>query len=250
MRLSDFGALCVAEWFATELGRHLTALLTVSWRYAPGFDSADRGSWSDFQDDFQTKMERWLERRGVPVAFVWVREMHEKKKGGSWPHTHYLVHIPLGCWEELSEPLRLFLHNAGGFTHRDGVDIEQTYDAPGARIPALRKGQLLYLGKGLAPADAEPLGIKAEPHAPLPCKRVGWSETIGETARKGAGHRPVADTADTAALRAYLELGELFVIRREMQVQRRARRETAPPTPRPPGSIETRINQIADETPR
>jgi hypothetical protein len=125
-----------------------------------------------------------------------------------------MVHFPPSRWHGLKGFLERELAAACRARHYSAphpVKISgDKFKTPGMIKPTQRLGVIRYLSKAMNPNEvfdagvemlslAEFLGIKPKPHSPLPCKRVGWSENIGEKARKTAGWRDKGDILSLAS---------------------------------------------------
>ena len=204
----DLGAVYDALTFADDQGTPLTAFLTINWRTASGFNGDDAASWSHHHTRVTEAMKKWLERRGVPAAFAFVRE----RCRGPGGHTHFLLHLPGERWATLTVALERHLYDAGGFTEASAVHITRS-STPGMIRRKQRLGVLQYVAKGINPAELVPgiggvllstfLGITPKPQVPIPCKRVGCSTSIGPGTRRQAGY---TDTDDVLRLASSLPL--------------------------------------------
>jgi hypothetical protein len=207
MTWQDIAAMIDAMRFASAQEIPLTALLTVTWRSAPGFRGKDENSWAEHHQKLVRKLKSFLTRHGIPAVFIYVRE----RVVGPGGHTHFVLHIPEDRWTTITIPLERYLQEAGGFTAENAVKITgDKFNTLGIRTDKQRIGLIQYLSKTLNPNEmiatgcgTVPLvtfmGIKPAPHAPLPCKRIGWSENIGPTARKRADYRDMKTPLEVAA---------------------------------------------------
>lgn len=207
MTWQDTGALTDAMRFASAQEIPLTAHLTVTWRSAPGFRGKDENSWTEHHQKLVRKLKAFLSRHGIPTVFIYVRE----RVVGPGGHTHFVLHIPEDRWTTLRIPLERYLQKAGGFTAGNAVRITgNKFNTLGIRTDKQRIGLIQYLSKTINPGEmiatgcgTVPLvtfmGIKPAPHASLPCKRIGWSENIGPTARNRADYRDMKTLLEVAA---------------------------------------------------
>jgi hypothetical protein len=129
----------------------------------------------------QERLSKWCPRRDFPLTMMWVREID--KNGGR--HTHVLMHAPPWLMEdvqfetELKQELERALEPEGGPTHEKAIKVQP------APTP---EGKLRYMLKGMQRRDADQLGIRrASFQGELEGKRVGWTENIGERARRRFG---------------------------------------------------------------
>jgi hypothetical protein len=208
MTWEDMAALTDAVAFADERGLPLTALVTISWQSAPGFSSVHRSGWEQEHKRFIGAMTRFLKKHGVVPAYVYARECII----GMGSHAHFLVHVPPARWKELKRPMQQYLSEAcrrWGYTNSRAVLITGSDHTSGMGLPQQRLGALVYLFKSMNPSELiqtgagvvplhKFLGVEPKPHAPLPCKRVGWSENIGVAARKASGWKDHDDVLSLA----------------------------------------------------
>jgi hypothetical protein len=200
----DMCAARNAEAFATASNLPLTAHITVDWRTAPGFVGTSAASWEAEHRHFTRRLNSWLKRRDVRVAHLYVRE----RCVGRGSHTHFMVHIPPLRWQELKQPLEDFLEGvlkARGYTDANLVKITgDAWKTNGMVHETQRRGLLRYLGKAMNPDEvindglgltklSDFLGIWTEAQASVPCKRVGWTQNIGEKARRTAAWDEIRD---------------------------------------------------------
>ena len=126
----------------------------------------------------QERLSKWCARRGFPLTMIWVREIG--KNGGR--HTHVLMHAPPWLMEdvqfetELKQELERALEPEGGTTHEKAIKVQ---------FAPTPEGKLRYMLKGMQRRDADQLDIRrASFQGELEGKRVGWTENIGERARR------------------------------------------------------------------
>ncbi len=174
------------EAFATKRKWPLCAHVTIRWEEAGSF-AANR--WSGEQTRVFKALGRWLQSKGVPVAFLWVREVGRHKGC----HTHLMVHLPHRLWGEA----KALLCRVGGFDPA-GEGVLITGGDYGMKVPPMRAGVLRYLCKGMDHRDfcydgrdtmniMDLLGIEHRgTPLPVPIKRVGCSKTISAKARSRA----------------------------------------------------------------
>jgi hypothetical protein len=213
--VSDIYKLANAARFAKRRGTPLTAILTVTWKNNPRWRSegaTQQHAWTSLDERLVRAMRSYLQDHCVEAVWVYVRE----NVSGQGPHTHFLIHVPDRRWSELTQGLRSHLLDALDFNadeERSGlIPIKMTGDKMGTNgmvTDAQLAGACRYLSKTLDPAEAvgterlvDFLGVKAEPHAPVTCRRVSSSENIGYSARQVAGFK---DISDVGALRAFLQ---------------------------------------------
>ena len=211
----DMCATLDAERFAASIGLPLTAHITVAWRNAE-FKGGCAEAWEREHRRFIRKMTDWLKANAVPVAHLFIRERVVGRGG----HTHFLVHIPQERWGELKPALESHLQavlKRHGYTDPNPLKITgDRWNTPGMVQATQRIGLLRYLAKAMNPNEVlytgagvrhlhDWLGIEAEQQASVPCKRVGWSEKIGEAARLRAGWRDSEDVLRLSELLAPCE---------------------------------------------
>ena len=166
------------EAFAASQGMPLTAHVTIHLRLAESFTTE---TWPAFQTDLLDKASRWLRRKGIPVAFAWVRE-NGPVKG---EHLHLALHLPQPMWGAFK---RYLLH-AGRFTACGvgGEAIRISGGRFGMYAATMRAGACRYVLKSLSPITCIALGIRHQPTRPVTIKRCGVSASIGPKMRKAAG---------------------------------------------------------------
>lgn len=191
-----------AMLFARSTGRPLNAFITITWNQRPNFSQHD---WVHHDGSLMKSMRAWLERRGVPPAYVLYRE----NVRGRGPHTHVYVHIPPARWGELKNALQERLLEAGEFrwpgTDKvrasavlitgDRYKLPGTNKAlrpPGANSNAQQRGLMLYALKTLDPRErlligdehvsiGEFLRVRLDPHADVHRERVVVSQSINRS---------------------------------------------------------------------
>jgi len=193
-----------AEAFAEKIGLPFAAMLTVHWGCDPAFAPAE---WSARTTRFLDKLRRFLDRRGIPPAYVYAHEV-----GGHYGHhSHVLLHLPklraagyrslrleLEAWVAETENLATDRLDPRGRPWLPAVVTPNEPNAFGMRTAKMRGGKLSYLLKAINPDDvtyrghgAEPkaaaMGIRPRPSKPIEVKRCGASRSLGPKARKEAG---------------------------------------------------------------
>jgi hypothetical protein len=206
MTWQDMAAILDCEAFSARQGMPLTAFVTVNWKSAPGFDARKRMDWEKWHRRFTETLSDWMKPH-APVAFLYVRERGAKLGA----HTHFVVHLPsapASRWIELKPKLEKQLKAAckrWGFTDPRAVDVTgDKRNTPGMIYPSQRHGLLRYLAKAVNPEELiatgagkvalhKMIGIRPRSQLPLPCKRVGWTQNIGEATRRAAGWEDIED---------------------------------------------------------
>jgi len=190
LQLSQVADAVNATMFAQAHGYALNALLSVSWRYAAGFDEHSAAA---TQGRLFHAFNKWLLRRNVVLRGAWVRE----RVSGKGLHSHLLLNLPA----HLKEDAELFLTKAGSFQNEGfnrGVDIQTRKGTPNQISGALR-----YLLKGLDHRDfihtaggttnlGDLLGVQHRgDQGIISIKRQGCTQNISRKARREAGWREV-----------------------------------------------------------
>jgi hypothetical protein len=159
--------------FADTIGYPLNVSIDIFWEMFSRFTD-DRTRLARLQE----RLSKWCARRGFPLTMAWVREIG--KNGGR--HTHILIHVPPWLMEdvhfetELKQELEQALEPEGGPTHEKAIKVQP---APSP------EGKLRYMLKGMRRRDADQLDIRrASFQGELEGKRVGWTENIGQRARR------------------------------------------------------------------
>jgi hypothetical protein len=196
MNLDDAREIINASAFATWKKQPHLVNVTIRWEMMANFVLRD---WMNHQTIFFEKMRKWLVRTGIPVGFIWGREMGQRLGA----HTHLLLHLPVEHWGDLKQ----FLLDAGQFgeSNQTGEAIRFSGGEYGTKDVYRRAGHLRYLLKSLDPAIMvrQPsddggtvplmasLGVDSrdQTRLPIPGKRCGTSHTWGPGARRAAGWR-------------------------------------------------------------
>jgi hypothetical protein len=192
-----------ASAFSSHIGKPLTTFLTVDWRSAPGFHADRPDAWDREHRSVVRGFERFLRENDIDPTYLYVRE----RVVGRGAHTHFMIHIPPDRWRKLGVELEQHLRRLcekRGYTEPNAVHASKSCWAGGMSKPGQRKGVLRYLSKGLNPNElfcdgwgfqklTELIGVRPASQASLPCKRVGWSQNIGEAVRRKTGWRELTD---------------------------------------------------------
>ncbi len=179
-----------AAAFAERQGQPLNARLDITWRESPLFRTK---TWQKLQGEVFDHMTRFLRRRGIRTAFVWVRERAE----GKGAHSHAALHLGPRP-KEVKADLVHYLTRKFRFS---GKGIRIGMGAYGAHTPAMRAGILRYITKGIdhrafryTDMDGSTenigaaLGIRHQgEQGIIEIKRCGTSQNIGPAARSKAG---------------------------------------------------------------
>jgi hypothetical protein len=231
-RLGDIFALVSAASFAKEMKSPLNAQLTVFWKNNRSYR---RKGWQKMDEQLIRLMRVYLERDGVALTYAYLRE----NVVGRGPHTHFLIHLAPARWGSLASGLTKHLTTGLGFAPQGEVvgpkPILITGDKFGSRgmkTDSQIGGLVRYLSKSMDPGEAmgdqplvEYLGIDTKPHAPVACRRISASMTIGPSARRRAGWQEIADVG---ALRRFLD-GDVDVQRKGDAITGRFGDDAAPP---------------------
>ncbi|MCL6698290.1 hypothetical protein LZ496_05780 [Sphingomonas sp. NSE70-1] len=127
---------------------------------------------------FLTRLRDWLRKKGHRTAFTWVRECGPII--GS--HVHILLHLPPGV-SLTGQRSRRWIEAISGRPYRAGTIKTK-------RIPQSAYDENLsvlvgYLCKGASPEVADALGLdRRKTGGRALGKRAGWSENIGQKARR------------------------------------------------------------------
>lgn len=194
-------------FFAKHIGRCLNFHTTIRWDFSEGFDPEPR-AWLAHQGKLFEAMGRWKQRRGIPEAHIWMREIGPN----NGHHTHLLVHLPA---DQVRDFIR-FMMEAGRFREVVPgllpvfVTGGRNASTTGAVSIAQQRGLLFYLAKSLSPTAksegrnvAQALGIRTKANVSDVCgKPCGTHRSIGRKARQDADWN---DFTSLSALRAALE---------------------------------------------
>ena len=195
MTKEDALALVDAADFAEKvLHLPLTAHMTVTWQSAPNFNKNSPASYTQVHQRLMRALREFLGREGIELVFDCARE-NIVGQGG---HSHYRIHLPPDDWARRRVRLTKYVSERMGFRDSRALLITP-YRLPnaGETTSHQRRGQMQYQLGSMDPNVELPtfgpllafLGLKHKPGAALPngCKRVVWSENIGESARKRKG---------------------------------------------------------------
>ena len=166
--------LIEAVKFAKSIDLPLVAHLTIHWSGTDAWDDPDGTRFAKVREG----LAKVLNRRGIPVAWVWCREC---KKHTDIVHSHLLFHLPAEYrfgrkLDELTVALeRLVALHGGGIWSEYAVKLKIWRDPDG-----------LYLLKGGGPEVWRLFRIKKkwrEAQGVIHGKRCGTSQSIGPAAR-------------------------------------------------------------------
>lgn len=183
LTLAQCEALIAAADHAERIGLPFNRHWTVHYATA-GIAEADAARFIGRLNKITGEYSR---RHGGRYASIWVREGGDGKGG----HVHILMHVP--AYLSLKGRTRRWVRLAGGEC-RSGVSYIRAVagrvaaaDSGGEHYAANAAKVRAYLLKGAHPAARQALGLdrKAE-GGPIIGKRCGWTENIGQTARRGA----------------------------------------------------------------
>lgn len=165
-------------WSAAEFARDLETPLNL-W-FIIAWETANiAGLVQSAQSHFAGNMRKWLERRGLPVRYLWVLE-------SAWPHgihANVLVHVPPGDTSTLFKAkVRDWIKQCGGDMLRGGtsktVVFRPVYDDRGLKQ---------YLSKGVKTDAAEwakqKFGVDRVDQGIIPGRRCQVSASIGPAAQ-------------------------------------------------------------------
>jgi hypothetical protein len=160
--------------FAKSIGVPLVAHLTIHWSGTDAWDDPDGTRFAKVREG----LAKVLNRRSIPVAWVWCREC---KKHTDIVHSHLLFHLPAEYrfgrkLDELTVALeRLVARHGGGIWSEYAVKLKVWRDPDG-----------LYLLKGGGPEVWRLFRIKKkwrEAQGVIYGKRCGVSQNLGPAAR-------------------------------------------------------------------
>lgn len=207
LNLDDVRELTNASMFAVREGMGHTVHCTIRWDYSAAFTLRD---WVEVQGRLLNAASKWLRRNGLPVSYLWVRELGRI----NGPHTHLALHLPAERWGDFKE----FMLDSGNFDRgRDasGEAITLTGGTFGTKTAKMRAGVLRYLLKSIDPSAvaraptqdggtdllASQLGIRTDPdRLAVVGKRCGASHSIGATMRRDFGWQELRAVAELRAV--------------------------------------------------
>lgn len=137
-------------------------------------DFADPKNPQKFMTDILDRSRKWLQYRGLSVAYVYVIE-NGKEKG---IHGHLLIHIPAPYQSQYKQALKRWLPFEW---NKRTVDVKTVkYPSYGQLSPLSRiYGLLRYMCKGLNPKTPVK-GIKPRPQGEIYGKRWGMSRRLSK----------------------------------------------------------------------
>ncbi len=127
-------------WAAAEFARHLNTPLNL-WFVVAWETANTAGLVQDAQRHFAQNMRKWLERRGIPVRYLWVLERGSRHG----IHANILVYVPPGDTSTLFRAkVRDWIRQCGGDILRGGTSKTVVF-----RPPYDDHGLQQYLTKGV-----------------------------------------------------------------------------------------------------
>lgn len=99
LRRSDVEKLKAADAFASRTGQRLETFVTVRWLETTDGEENIQPRWGAFL----TKFRNWMQRRGIPLSYVYVHENPPHASPGF--NTHLLVNVPPALRRELESQL-------------------------------------------------------------------------------------------------------------------------------------------------
>jgi hypothetical protein len=175
--------IIAAAQFAARIGLPFNRHLTIHWEAAGVPDCEGAAATAAFL----TLARDWLRKRGVPFAWLWVRENGD----GKGSHVHILLHCRPELGRAFAGMQRRWLRRVTGKPYRPrtirtariGGTLRAFETAPAVYADNLAR-VVVYLLKGASPEAARALGIKRpEPGGRIIGKRCSTSQNIGRTAR-------------------------------------------------------------------
>lgn len=131
-------------------------------------------------------VKAWARRNGAELAAVWVRENGDGKGG----HVHILMHLPAEL--SLRNRTRRWIEAAGGTYRRNVSKVRsigrglQSCNRPGSGYSANLANALAYVLKGASAPVAASVGLaRYGEGGKVIGKRAGWTQNVGEAARRG-----------------------------------------------------------------
>jgi len=173
--LAQADNLFEAVAFASELGFHLRAHLTVMWSLTMAFDDNEGKRAALVREG----LKKVLHRRQVPWAGVWVREC---KAPTDVTHAHLLFHLPPAlCTGTALQDLefailRLVGLHGDGVTHRDAVKLTIYLNGADGRYLLKGGGREVWERYGLPSSWRHMQGR-------IYGKRCGVTQNLGPAAR-------------------------------------------------------------------
>lgn len=171
LSLSRLGEHEEAAAFAEEMGRPLTALVTIVFHGVQNVEES--------VIRICDSMRHWLRRQGLPAIYIWVKEFGSEHG----VHIHLAVHVPAGAvYWAFKKMVWRWAEQAGAEILRGGssetVDVRRIYSI---------NGLLKYLGKSVSSRDApkarERYGIDRKPHASVGGRASQVCKALGPKAR-------------------------------------------------------------------
>lgn len=182
-----------AAWHALEIGVPLNRFITINWSTARV--EAPRAATAGFLK----RAGDWLADRGLPRAYVWVRE----NDGGD--HVHILIHVPSRFARDFSRRQRGWLLTLGA-ERRSGViktdAVARDYAAADASPAYYRQNLdvvIRYLLKGASERAAGFTDHRRRGTGLIQGQRAGVSHDLGKRAREIYAHGRLAFVANCAS---------------------------------------------------
>ncbi len=196
-------ALLKAASHAMVIGVPLNRLLTVHWELLGVADAQAAGATTRLLKLIRDA----LDAHGLLFAYLFVRE-NDRGSGAKGSHVHILAHIPLTAakkgllrrlkaWARLAAGARYNrrTRRIAGAPYTKGATNTRRIGGKAQVAPAVYSGNLaatlVYLLKGVDAETAGALGLpRHEEGGTIIGKRCGWSENLGQSARRRWQARP------------------------------------------------------------
>jgi len=184
--------------FADRIGLSLNYALTLHLEafvaHPAGSDTEDRHAAYRLLQRFQSRARHWMERRGCPLAAIWVREA----EGSPKEHVHLAVHIP----SSLVNSFGAMLPDWIGATHPRAFLLKPV------KPPGGLKGWFSYMVKGGDDLVHAEYGVRRKDcrdQGRIVGKRTGMTTAINSKAQTAfKQHHPLRVASQTENTLRYL----------------------------------------------
>ncbi len=168
LRRTEVENLIQADFFATRIGRPLTAFVSIRWIHTEHGEANINKRWTALLN----AMRIWASRHGIEWTAISVHENPPRTEPAF--NTHLLANIPAALHEAFAEWLRKQLGRAP-----EAVDIRRRASTSWHLDKTLR-----YMLKGCDPQTARAFGIKYRNQGIVPFKRCTTTRNINARARE------------------------------------------------------------------
>jgi hypothetical protein len=171
LKFSQIKGLFDVDAFSRKRGFHLNTFLTVTWRQTDwAVQSFEVFMLKGSLAAFRNRLAKWL--RAHEIALYWIY-VPENPSGNL--HTHFLIHIPTGLRAQLADAI----DNIARAQLNTAVDVQPR------NVPGNFQNRLSYMCKGTDFATARLFHLGGfSDQGDIDCKRCGWTENLGLSARK------------------------------------------------------------------